>query len=201
MSARMVDSLDQYEWSSYSAYIDKVKPPIWLVRDEVYGQLTETDHKADHYQCFMANEDLDRKLIKFYSQQSASPILGDDLFINSLTLVKPSTEIPRHSQVYMRPSISAVISEVALLFGEDISKLTTVRKGRVKSNIPRKMAMYIARKYGDYRFQELADAFGLQHYGGASYAVFAFAQELEKDPGLEMAVNKVVKKLGLLYIG
>jgi len=114
-------------------------------------------------------------------------------------LVKPSTETPRHSRVYTRPSISAVISEVALLFGEDINTLTTVKKGRVKSNTPRKMAMYIARKYGDYQFQELANAFGLQHYGGASYAVYAFAQQLQLDSGLEMSVNKVVEKLGLLY--
>jgi len=197
MSAGMVDNLDQYEWSSYSAYIDKVKPPIWLVREEVYGQLTEREHEAEHYQRFMANADLDKKLIKFYSQQFALPILGDDSFINSLTLVKPSTETPRHSKVYTRPSISAVILEVALLFGEDVSTLTTVKKGRIKSNIPRKMAIYIARKYGDYRFQELADAFGLQHYGGASYAVYAFAQELQKDQMLEGYVNRVVEKLGV----
>jgi hypothetical protein len=192
----MADCLDQYEWSSYLAYINKVKPPRWLVREEVYGQLTETEHVAEHYRCFMANEYLDKKLIKFYSHQSASPILGDDVFINSLTLIKPSKEIPHHSQVYTRPSISSVISEVALLFGEECSALTTVKKGRIKSNIARKMAMYIARKYGDYRFQELADAFGLQHYGGASYAVYAFAQELQKNPELMISVNRVVKKLG-----
>ena len=65
LSAGMVDNLGQYEWSSYSAYIDKVKPPMWLVRDEVYGQLTGTEHKAEDYRCFMVNEELDKKLIKF----------------------------------------------------------------------------------------------------------------------------------------
>ena len=91
--------------------------------------------------------------------------------------------------------ITAVISEVALLYGEDISTLTTMKKGKIKSNTPRKMALYIARKYGDYRYKELADAFGLQHYGGASYAVYAFTQELQKDRELEMSVNKVINKL------
>ena len=118
MSARMVDNLEEYEWSSYSAYIDKIKSPVWLVREEVYGQLTQTEHKAEQYRCFMVNEDLDKKLIKFYSQKSSLPILGDD-------------------------------------------------------------------------------AFGLQHYGGASYAVHAFAQELRKDRGLETLVIKVVNKLGM----
>ncbi len=196
VTARIVAKLEEYEWSSYSAYVDKIKPPIWLVREEVYDQLTESEHKAEHYKSFMTNEDLDKKLIKFYSLQSGSPVLGDDVFINALTLVKPSTETPRHSQVYTRPSISRVISEVALLFGEDISTLITVKKGRIKSNTPRKMAMYIARKYGDYRFQELADAFGLQHYGSASYAVYAFAQELQNNnEGLKTLVTRVVNQL------
>jgi chromosomal replication initiation ATPase DnaA len=87
---------------------------------------------------------------------------------------------------------------VAFFFGEEISGLTTVKKGRVKSNIPRKMAMYIARKYGDYRFQKLADAFGLQHYNGASYAVYSFAQELDKNQELKLSVSRVAKKLGVI---
>ena len=70
-----------------------------------------------------------------------------------------------------------MISEVALFFGEEANSLITMKKGRVKSNTPRKMAIYIARKYGDYRLQELADAFGLYHYGGVSYAVLAFEKK------------------------
>lgn len=199
ISARIVDSLEEYEWSSYIAYIDKVKAPIWLMRDEVYGQLTGTEHKAACYQNFIGNKELDKKLIKFYSQHSASPILGDDSFIDSLRLVKPSTEVPRYSQAYKRPSISTVVTEVAMMFGEEVNSLITMKKGRVKLNTPRKMAMYIARKYGDYRLQELADAFGLQHYGGVCYAVHAFAQDLQKDRELEMSVYSVVNKLGLQY--
>ncbi len=60
--------------------------------------------------------------------------------------------------------------------------------------------MYIARKYGDYRFQELADAFGLHHYGGASYAVYAFAQELQNDEGLQTLVTRVVNQLGTAIV-
>lgn len=113
------------------------------MRDEVYGQLTETEHKAEHYQCFIKNENLDKKLIKFYSQSSSVPILADDTFINTLTLIKPSAEVPRHSQAYRRPSISEVISEVALMFGVEINSLVIAKKGRGKTNIPRKMAIYI----------------------------------------------------------
>lgn len=62
-------------------------------------------------------------------------------------------------------------------------------------NAPRKMAMYIARKYEDYRLQELADAFGLQHYGGVCYAVHAFERELQNNQILRVKVDNVVSKL------
>lgn len=197
LTAQMVDCLEQFEWSSYLAYVDKARTPAWLKRDEVYAQLTQLEHKAEHYQCFVGDKNLDKKLIKFYNQPSAIPILGDDIFINTLTLVKPSSEVPRHSQASLRPSISAVVSAVALEFGEDISSLLIVKKGPGAKNTPRKMAIYIARKYGDYRLQELADRFGLQHYGGISYAVHAFAQELRKDLELEQRAGSVVEKLGI----
>ena len=104
-----------------------------------------------------------------------------------------------HFQAYSRPTISAVISEVALLIGEEANVLITMKKGGVKSNTPRKMAIYIARKYGDYRLQELADAFGLYHYGGVSYAVHAFEKKLQEDRELEMSVYNVVNKLRVQY--
>ena len=126
-------------------------------------------------------------------------ILGDDAFVDSLVLVKPSTEVPRYSQAYKRPSISLVVSEVALMFGEETDSLTIMKKGRTTTNTARKMAIYIARKYGDYRLQELAVAFGMRHYGGVSYAVHAFTQELQKNEELEKDVYSVVSRLGLRY--
>ena len=59
----------------------------------------------------------------------------------------------------------------------------------------RKMAMYIARKYGDYRLQEIADVFGLRHYGGVSSTVHLFMKELQHDPDLREKVSCVLKKL------
>ena len=195
LSAGIVDCLAEYEWSSYSAYIDRVKAPTWLVRDEIYGQLTGSEQKAEHYRSFIANEDLDKTLIKFYSQTSAAPILGDEAFVSTLTLAKPSMEVSRKVRVMKRLSIFEIISEVASMFSEEKTALITIKKGRGKSNVPRKMAMYIASKYGDYRLQEIADVFGLRHYGGVSSTVHLFMKELQHDPDLREKVSCVLKKL------
>ena len=197
LSAGIVDCLEQYEWSSYPAYIERIKAPRWLVREEVYSQLSGSDHKAEHYRCFIGNESLDNKLIKFYSQPSALSILGDEAFVSSLVFVKPSIEVPRLAKVIKRPSLVEIISEVALMFGEEAQALIAVKKGRGKSNIPRKMAMYIARKCGDYRLQEIADMFGLRHYGGVSSTLHLFMQELQNDPNLMVGVSCIIKNLGV----
>ena len=196
-SARMVDSLEEYEWSSYPAYIEQIKSPAWLIRDEVYGQLTESESKAEHYQNFINNDVLDKKLVKFYCQKTAEPVLGDEAFINTLMLIKPSKEVPRQAQVMRRPTILAIISEVSLMYGDDIGSIVTAKKGRGESNIPRKMAMYIARKYGDYRLQEIADSFGLRHYGGVSSTIHLFMRELENDLALRERVAIIVNKAGV----
>ena len=59
------------------------------------------------------------------------------------------------------------------------------------------MAMYIARKYGDYRLQEIADAFGLRHYGGVSSTIHLVMRELHNDQVLGAGVDRVIEKLGI----
>ncbi len=76
-------------------------------REAVYGQLPRREDKAENHRLFI--EDLDKKLIKFYSQASASPILGEEAFINTLTLAQPSKEIPRKARLIKRPSILDII--------------------------------------------------------------------------------------------
>ena len=43
--------------------------------------------------------------------------------------------------------------------------------------------------------QEIADVFGLRHYGGVSSTVHLFMKELQHDPDLREKVSCVVKKL------
>ncbi len=135
---------------------------------------------------------LERKLIKFYNHQSMQPILGDDSFLNALSAVKRSKEGPWNSQVYKRLSIAAVISKMASFYEEEIRTLTTVKKP-TKSNTSRKIAMYIARKFGGYRYQEIADAFGCSIMGAHPMRPILYPVINETAPtnhGREIAVDQ-----------
>jgi chromosomal replication initiation ATPase DnaA len=56
-------------------------------------------------------------------------------------------------------------------FDTKIEFLTKSAKGRGASNTPRKVAMYVAQQLRDHRLSDIAEYFGLQHYGGVSSAI------------------------------
>lgn len=195
LEAKLVDNLKQYPWSSYQAYIEQVKSPSWLVREEIYGQLTIKADKAAHYCLFMEGEQRNKVLNNFYSKQRLGPILGDETFINQLKLNQPSSEVPRRDCVRAKATIARIIQEVSCEFGESHNVLLSLQKGAGRKNMPRKVAMYIAQKYGDYRLIEIADAFGLNHYGGVSHAIHCVINSLITDANLENKINNVINRL------
>ncbi len=68
------------------------------------------------------------------------------------------------------------------------------KKGRSQYNIPRKIAMYIAQKCGDYRLKGIADAFGLAHYGGASSAIHHASETIKIDTQLMNRINSIINR-------
>jgi len=47
----------------------------------------------------------------------------------------------------------------------------------------------------DYRLNELADIFGLKHYGGVSNAISTIKQEIEGDKILWQDLNNIINRL------
>ncbi len=195
LTAKMVESLELYKWSSYLAYTNQVKPASWLIQEEIYAQITLSNDKPAHYKLFMNNEELNKNLFNFYNQSNTAPVLGDESFVRSLPLRKPSKEVPQAQQVTKRPTISAILSEVANTFDTQPSDLLIIKRGRQNANPARKMAIYIARKYGDYHLLELANTFGFMHAGGVSHAVHTFSREIKNAPELKKCVASVLEKL------
>ena len=195
LEARMVDNLEQYQWSSYRAYIEADRSPRWLIREEIYGQLSHPLKKSQQYKVFMDNELLNHELIKFYNKQRLSPILGDEVFINRLKLSSTSLEVARHERLIHKPALINIIDEVAKMFDQPLSALTSIKKGRGQKNVPRMVAMYIAQKYGDYKLTEIANAFGLKHYGSASYAIINVSKTVQIDTALACIINHIITRL------
>ena len=61
--------------------------------------------------------------------------------------------------------------------------------------MPRKVAMYIAQKYGDYKLTKIAHVFGLKHYGSVSYAIINVSKTVQIDTALACIINHIITRL------
>jgi putative transposase len=194
MSANLVETLEQYRWSSYLSYIGKGTSPRWLYQSEVYGQVSSSSHDVEAYRLFMNNQEICKPLLEFYSKQRLVPVLGDEIFISKLKLTKLPEETPRQDRVTQNLTITRILVEVADVFDVQVDTLLELKKGRGRQNIPRKVAMYVAQKHGDYRLKEIAEVFGLAHYGGVSSAIYSLAETLKMDRALLENVNDIINR-------
>lgn len=193
LTERIVTDLIHYPWSSYPAYVGHLDSPRWLMRDEIYRQLTTQSQESLHYHLFMNSKIFNESLMHFYSKERLSPILGDESFINQLTFNKPSIETSRGGRIIQqRLTLLEIINQVAIAFNQESHQLTAVKKGRGRKNCARKIAMYIAQKHGDYKLNEIAQAFDLKHYGSVSSAISCVAENLKTDLVLSGNIKCIV---------
>lgn len=61
-------------------------------------------------------------------------------------------------------------------------------------NTPRKAAMYLVQILCGCRLTEIAAAFGLQHYGGVSYAIQAIKREVEVDRKTGKKLKRIINR-------
>lgn len=192
--AKVVEQLADYAWSSYPGYIKKTKPPVWLIQKEVYEQLGYKSRLAKKYKEFVEETETDETIKMFYKKQRQNPILGTDEFIEEVRQRQTdlSNEIIHQDKVILKPTMTDITSVVSDVFGVSEDYLLESKKGRGTLNNPRKIAMYLAQIIGDYRLTEIAEYFGLHHYGSVSASVYTIKQELEKDKSLKKKFNSVV---------
>ena len=110
-------------------------------------------------------------------------------------LLPISIETPRKDRVIKRPTLREIVSETEQVFGISTELLMSPQKGRGRKNMPRKVAMYVGQKFGDYQLNEIAIFFGLGHYGCVSHAIYCVTEELKFDEDLSLRVNAIINRL------
>jgi REP element-mobilizing transposase RayT len=59
--------LEDYQWSSYPAYIGKTAPPDWLIQEVIYGELGATRYKAAYRN--YVDQATDEETTRFYQKK------------------------------------------------------------------------------------------------------------------------------------
>ncbi|MCU7815441.1 MAG: transposase [Candidatus Thiodiazotropha sp. (ex Rostrolucina anterorostrata)] len=166
----LVQQLDDYPWSSYPAYVGKAKPPDWLSREAVYGELGAARYKAA-YRNYI-DQDIDDETALFYQKKRQPSIWGDKHFTES-ALAKASSwdqEVTRKGVVEV-VSMQDIVSRVAAFFGCSEQSIYQAQRGRGSKNIPRWIAMNLCQDYTGQTLEEIGRVFGVGNYCTVSQTI------------------------------
>jgi len=188
----LVNTLEKYRWSSYTAYINKVKSPRWLNRTQTYEMLGH-NHKYHGYQCYV-EQGIDEEIEQFYNRGNMASVIGNKDFIKWLreTKVPELEEGQRVKNILSKPFSTKQITQlVADYYKRDVNELTQMVKGPKKGLKARKVAMYLCQQLGGHKLDEIMVLFGLSTIGSVSYTTSNMRKSLSDNASLEKEVQKI----------
>ncbi|NOY16406.1 MAG: hypothetical protein GXP23_05650 [Gammaproteobacteria bacterium] len=111
----LVSQLVDYTWSSYPAYINKLKCPGWLHREKTY-QMLGLKKKYQGYQAYVA-QGVDEDILRFYSKGNILSVLGDREFRETVRQECEDTDLNKlRTALQDRPSGNEIVRLVARIY-------------------------------------------------------------------------------------
>ncbi len=185
--AKIVETPEDYEWSSYKFYIGRQKAANWLYRDFILGYFGKKLSSAQTgYQKFvnaLAHQDYDSPL----DQVVSSTLLGSADFIafikdNFLSVKKPDKELPALKEL-AKKTIQEIFEKVELVFTRDKVLARTVK-------------MYLCQRNTGKKLKEIGMHFGIGE-SGVSQVCRRVAQKIEEDKKLKKEIVRLEKQINL----
>ena len=186
--AKIVETPEEYDWSSYKFYIGKEKPAEWLYRDFIltyFGKNASRAQKA--YQKFV-NPLVNRKYNSPLDDVVSSTLLGSPDFIafikdKYLSGKKPDKELPALKELSQKASTQDIFDEVEAIFSKEKA-------------LARNIKMYLCQRYTSERLKDIGSHFAIGQ-SGVSQASRRVAQRIEKDKKLKKKIDNIIKKLNV----
>jgi REP element-mobilizing transposase RayT len=191
--AGIVNTPDQYRWSSYPAFIGKQISPKFLKTDGLLGSFGSNKKEArKNYQRFV--EGIDIKAVQDPSKQLAGGfILGDTNFVNwvkdtFLSKREDEKEIPQLKKLKPRLTPEIIVEQVSQAFNIEVAK---IRKKGLKRNKAREVAIYLTRDLSRLSCSDLGVFFG-----GVSGALITMmnkriTEEIDRNRPLKNKIEKI----------
>jgi len=192
MKQPMVKKLEQYSWSSYPAYINKVQAPAFLHRETLYNMLGQRQ-KYQGYQSYVAQGNGD-EIERFYDRTNIASVMGSQEFVGWLQdeiIPTVDDKVLMNQIVSHELSIKQLTRLVAAYYNLEVNKLTQVVKGPGKGLMPRKIAMYICQQLGGYQLNDIMVHFELSNIGSVSFITSQLRHKIKADSKFERHIQKI----------
>lgn len=177
LEAGIVNDLGKYEWSSYNAYLGLTRTPSWLTVKHTKDHFSSDNFLVLFRQFMFEDTQIDIK--KYFSSEQMSQIIGTDDFVKKIkSTINYQSLCPEIADRKMlRPSLIEIITNVALVFNEPISKIQNYKRG---DNDARNCAILIAKKHFGYKLTEISGEIGVKCYQTVSSAAYHFESKINQ---------------------
>jgi putative transposase len=187
-----------HEWNSYAAYINKIKPPAWLNRDEALQHLQAPANRRYVRYAEYVSEGVDEEMQRFYARKNLSSLMGDEKFRQQARKKRSpgsARGVSRGVNAKWRPSCKQIVTAVAKEFKVTEESIYHAARGPGSKNVPRWVAMYLCQELSAVTLQSIARLFKLKRYGTVSTTVGKLKKEMATDVKLQKTTEKLLKSL------
>lgn len=197
--AGLVKAPEEHRWTSHRLYIAPVRQYSWVSTGEIlalFGKDTRSSRLA--FNDFV-KQGVPERIRKFYSQKHLPALLGSPSFIEKIR----ERYVKRYEEDYELPEAKRIgkipLNEIAKLVAREYQvDVDKMRRGRKKvKNQPRRMAIYIAKRYVGYSLRDIGEFFQIGSYTGVSSIVRRVRKELLENRQTEEKLNSLLKTLRL----
>lgn len=178
---------EAYRWSSCRAQVGGVKVPNWLVSKP----LNKVNGKT--YATYL-RDGVDEDTQRFYAKKHLEAVRGDAAFKNRMRTPGRAPRAVAKGAVHV-PGLPAIVKGVATAFHVAPQYLQRSVRGRGQGNLPRQVAMSLARSPGGYSLAEIAQTLQVGHYSSVSVAATRLKTRMEHDDQLRRKVERLKSRL------
>jgi hypothetical protein len=190
----LVKNLEDYPWSSLSAYLNLRQVPDWLNRDTVYGELGSRA-KYNAYRAYVEQGN-DAEMTRFYQLKNTPSILGGKSFKEYAHGQSQSLGIEIDKKGLKHPvDLVKIVSSVAANYNLSVKDICVAKRGNGEKNIPRWIAMKLCQEVGGAKLTEIAEVFNVGHYSTVSQTIRRLNLLMQEDIGVVAEFNVLSQDL------
>jgi hypothetical protein len=184
--AKMVEKLENYQWSSYLEYIGRKKPLPWLVRDFILSYFGKKATIAQQNYRKFVQAKVGQKYKSPLRKVVGSTILGDKDFVkiikeNYLPNKKYDRDLPALRALSEKPEIADIVQAVELVFAK-------------QAKLARNVALYLCHHFSGKTLKNTGKHFGIGE-SAVSQASQRMAAKINKDKKLKRQIQKLETQL------
>jgi putative transposase len=191
LESGIVDTINEYPWSSHKAYLSEAAKWDWLHKRYILSLFSmNRGERIREYKRFVSQE-TPEEINQLMTKKKLPAIIGSQGFVDKIKKLffsdKQHEEIPESR--YLAPDRDTIINEVCTFYHVNKDFLFSSRRGFF--NEPRNVAIYLTRRLRCDTLKEVGKLFGIEKNSSVSSVVERMKLEIEGNKNLNKRIGNV----------